>query len=385
MKLICTKENFKKAIFNSEHIVSKQTTLPILNNILFETENNILKISATNLEIGIISKVGAKIEKTGKITIPAKTISGFVNNLPIENENITLEAVNQELKVISGSLKAVIKGLLADDFPLIPPKKEDFLFLVSSEILKNIILKTLPSVAFNETRQELTGVNIILTEDNVFFAATDSFRLSENRIKLEQKNKNTEIYSLFIKNINNLIIPASTLTEILRVVSNEVGDVIITIEDGQIFFEINGIQIVSRLINGKYPEYKHILPKSFQTRVVLEKGVIQGAVKMASVFASGKAGEIFLETNLNQRKIVIGAKNTEIGENTSEIEAEIVGQNHRVIFNPKYLLDGLNSVASRSVAILINNETSPVAIKEVSEKKGEIMEDYIYIVMPIKN
>lgn len=385
MKLLCIKENFKKAILNSERIVSKQTTLPILNNILFEVDKNTLKLSATNLEIGIISKLSAKTERIGKITIPAKTISGFVSNLPSENKNITLETINQELKISSGSLRATIKGLSADEFPLIPPKKADYLFSIPANKLKEIILKILPCVAFNEIRQELTGVNVILTEESVFFAATDSFRLSEGSFKLEKEDKNQEIYSVFIKNINNIIIPANTFIELLRVISGETNRVVVTIEDGQIFFEVDGIQIVSRLINGKYPEYKHIIPGSFKTKVILDRSLVQGAVKMASIFTSGKSGEIFLETKLENSKVIIGAKNSEVGENISEIKGDIVGQNQRVVFNPKYLLDGLSSITTSSTAILINSETSPVAIKEINEKTGEIIEDYIYIVMPIKN
>lgn len=385
MKLICTKENFKKAILNSERIASKQTTLPVLNNLLLEVDKNILKISATNLEIGIISKIGVKTEKAGKITIPAKTISGFVNNLSTENENISLETKNQELKISSGPLRATIKGLPADDFPLIPPKKADFLFSVATSTLKNIITKTLPCIAFGEMRQELTGVNIILTEKELFFAATDSFRLSESRLELKKENINQEIYSVFIKNINNIIIPANTLVELLRVISGEESLVRVTVEDGQIFFEVGDIRIVSRLINGKYPEYKHIIPESFGTKVVLDKGLAQAAVKMANLFTQGKTGEIFLETSMTNKKITIGAKNTEVGENTSEIKSDILGQDQRVVFNPRYLLDGLGSLSTKAIAVLINNETSPVALKEIDEKTGEILDGYIYIVMPIKN
>ena len=130
MKLTCTQENFKKAIFNSERVVSKQTTLPILNNILFEAGKADLKLSATNLEIGVVVKIGAKIEKEGKITIPAKLISNFVNNLPA-GENITLETAEQGLKIKSGSAKAIIKGLPATDFPLIPKKNSDFQLQIS--------------------------------------------------------------------------------------------------------------------------------------------------------------------------------------------------------------------------------------------------------------
>ena len=168
MKLICTQENFKKAILNTERVVSKQTTLPILNNILFKAEKSGLKLSATNLEIGVVVKLGAKIEEEGEITIPARLLGNFINNLPA-GENISLEVKEQNLKIKSGSARAVIKGLPAGDFPLIPQKTSDFQIKIKSSVLKNIISKVISCVAFNETRQELTGVNLTLKEKELFF------------------------------------------------------------------------------------------------------------------------------------------------------------------------------------------------------------------------
>jgi DNA polymerase III subunit beta len=385
MKLICNKEYFKKAILNSERITSKQNTLPILNNILLKGEPGGLKISATNLEIGINTKIGAKTEKEGKITIPAKIISGFLNNLSGENENITLETTGDGLKITSGSARVLIKGLSAEDFPLIPPKKAEFLFTLPIEILKNVLIKILPCVAFNEIRQELTGVNIFFTEGDIFFAATDSFRLAETKFKLKTENINQEIYPTFIKNTQSIIVPANTLVELMRVVSGESGLVVVTVEEGQIFFEINGIKMVSRLINGKYPEYKHIIPESFKTRVVGKKTLLQNAVKMSSIFTAGKTGEIFLEIEEKKKKIVFGAKSVEIGENISEVEAEVRGPAQKVVFNPRYFLDGLSAVSTINAGIFLNSEASPIAIKEIDEKSGEVMDGYIYIVMPIKN
>jgi DNA polymerase-3 subunit beta len=385
MKLICNKDHFKKTILNSERIVSKQNTLPILNNILLEGEGSSLKVSATNLEIGINSKISAKIEKEGKITVPAKIVSGFLNNLSGENENITLETTVDGLKIVSGLAKVLIKGLSAEDFPLIPPKKAEFLFTMPIEDLKNALAKILPCVAFNEIRQELTGVSILFTEKDIFFAATDSFRLAETRFKLKAENINQEIYTTFIKNTQNIIIPANTLVELMRVLSGEAGLVVVTIEDGQIFFEANGIKMVSRLINGKYPEYKHIIPESFKTRMVGEKGLLQNAVKMASLFTSGKTGEIFLEIEEKKKKVMFGAKSVEIGENSSEVEADISGPAQKVVFNPRYFLDGLGAVATTKAGIFLNSESSPVAIREIDEKSGEVLDSFIYIVMPIKN
>lgn len=385
MKLICTQENFKKAIQNTERVVSKQNTLPILNNILFKAEKSGLTVSATNLEIGVIVKLGAKIEKEGEITIPAKLIGNYINNLP-GGENISLEMKDQGLKINSSNVKTLIKGLPADDFPLIPKKSVEFQIIINGVRFKNIISKIISSIAFNEARQELTGVNLVLGEKEICFASTDSFRLSEEKIEIKEENINEDLYKVLVEKKSNLIIPGPTLIELARIIGNEEdGDIKIAIEDGQIFFDYKGTILVSRLINGKYPEYKHIMPKEFKSRVVGERNVIQGAVKMASVFSSTKTSEIVFKSSQEDKNVLIEAKSAEAGENSTELKMDNVGPSQEVVFNSKYFLDGLNAIETSKVAILINSGSSPVALKEVNEKTGEVLEGFTYIVMPIKN
>lgn len=384
MKLICTQENFKRAIFNSERVVSKQTTLPILVNILIEADKKGLLFSATNLEMGVVVRIGARVEKEGKITLPAKLLSNFVNNLP-PGENIEIEGNEQVFKIKSGSSKASIKGLPAADFPLIPQKKSEAQLQIEGKELAAMIKKVISAVAFNETRQELTGVNVIFGEKELFFAATDSFRLAEYRLPISSKDISADPYRALLDKKENIIIPASTLLELGRIITEEDKAVKIAIEEGQIFFEVNGTTLVSRLINGKYPDYKHIMPKEFKTRVVGEKGIIQGALKMASIFASGKTGEIRLKTDPGKGEASIEAKSVEVGENISELKLDTTGDSQDVVFNARYLLDGINTIETAQVAILINSSTTPVALKEIDEKTGEVLGDYVYIVMPIKN
>ena len=388
MKLICTQEKFKKAILNLERVVSKQNTLPILNNILFETEKGIFKLSATNLEIGVIVKISAKIEKEGKITIPAKLIGNFIANLPSSGEdNITLEAVDQNLKIKSGHSKAIIKGLPADDFPLIPQKTSDFLINIPSFILKKAINKIITCVGYNETRQELTGVSVIFNPQGLFLAATDSFRLAESQLQLNAENINKEIYEVFIKAKNSIIIPSATLLELSRIIQNEAEEemVKIAVDNSQIFFDLGGIKIVSRLINGKYPEYKNIIPKDFKTIIQGEKELIQGVIKMASVFTSGRSGEISIKINSEEKKVIFEAKSVEVGENSSELKLDIEGPSQEIVFNSKYLLDGLSTLNTPQIALLINSGAAPAALKEVDMEKKALASDYVYIIMPIKN
>lgn len=385
MKLICTQENFKKAIHNCERVVAKRNTLPILNNILLETEKGGLKFSATNLEIGVTTKIGAKIEKEGKITIPAKLIGSFSANLS-GGENITIEVNDDNLKIKNQGSLAVIKGMPANDFPLIPSKKTAYLLEISSSLIKDMLSKVLPAAAVNEARQELTGINLIFSEKELFFAATDSFRLSEYVLKLDMVDVNKENYSLFIEKINSIIIPALTLAELNRIIPVDgESKVKIAIEDGQIFFEIEGVRVVSRLINGKYPEYKHIIPQNFKTRIVGPKNLIQNAVKIASLFSSGGINEITLKINSSEKKVFVKSSGSETGENSTELKFDITGPDQEVVFNPKYLLDGINVSSGEQLALLFNSESTPAAIKEINEKTGEVLEGFTYIVMPIKN
>jgi DNA polymerase III subunit beta len=387
MKIVCTRENFKTALFNSERAVSKQGSLPILNNILFETEKGGLKLSATNLEIGIEVKVGAKIEKEGRVTVPAKLISNFINNLPLNNaeNNVFLESNEQGIKIKSGSTRAIIKGLPADEFPLIPKRKTNFLLKISAKKIKEAVSQLISCVAFNETRQELTGINIILNEKELYFAATDSFRLAEKKIELSDVNFDAEAYSSLINKKRSIIIPANTLVELVRIISNEEAFVDIAIEENQVFFDLNGTSLISRLINGKYPEYQHIIPKEFKTRAVLDRDVLQGAVKMASFFSPSKTSEIKLKIDAQKKKAVVETISAELGENSTENNLEATGPSQEIIFNSRYFLDGINAISTPKIAILVNSNTAPVALKEVDEKTGEVLEKFTYIIMPIKN
>lgn len=385
MKLICTQDNFKKIIFICERVVSKQNTLPILNNILLEAEKGSLKLSATNLEIGVVAKISAKVEKTGKITIPAKLLSNFSNNLP-GGENITIESVDQGIKIKSDSVKAVIKGLSANDFPLIPKKNTEFLLNIPADKFKNILSKIMSSVAINEARTELTGVNLVFGTQELFFASTDSFRLSEYKLKSSDYICNQDIFRAFIEKKDNIIIPANTLVELGRIISEDSKEgVNIAIEEGQIFFEFDNAWLVSRLINGKYPEYKHIMPKEYKTRTVGEKKALLSSVKMASIFASGKSSEISLKINSETKKIVIEARSVEIGENSTELKFDVQGPSQEAVFNSKYILDGINTISTSQISLLLNSSSTPVALKEINEQTGEVLNDYTYIVMPIKS
>ncbi|MDD5083851.1 MAG: DNA polymerase III subunit beta [Candidatus Moranbacteria bacterium] len=382
MKLICTQENLRKAIAAAERAVGRQSTLPILGNFLLETENGRLKLSATNLEIGVIARVGAKIESDGRITIPAKLMSNFISNLP-SGDTIVLESEGQSLKISSGGYQVKIKGLDAQEFPLIPQHHGTQFLNIPAQPLRATLAKLLPCVALNEARLELTGVNIIFSDNSMCLAATDSFRLAEETIALDSANV-ASVASSFPQ--GSCIIPAATFSEVSRVISPESKEVKLAFEDNQIFFEVDGVQILSRLVSGKFPDYKQIIPEQFALQATVSKEDLLRAVKIATVFTSQTSQEVVFRIDPEESHIVIESRSQEMGENQTILQADILSDIPlEMVFNPKYILDGINTIATSRIAILANESTAPAALKAVDEETGAHAGEYIYIIMPIRN
>jgi DNA polymerase-3 subunit beta len=382
MKLICTQENLRKAIAAAERAVGRQSTLPILGNFLLETENGRLKLSATNLEIGVIARVGAKIESDGRITIPAKLMSNFIGNLP-SGDTIVLESEGQSLKISSGGYSVKIKGLDAQEFPLIPQHHGTQFLNIPAQPLRSALTKLLPCVALNEARLELTGVNIIFSEESMCLASTDSFRLAEEVIALDGANV-ASVASSFPQ--GSCIIPAATFSEVSRVISPESKEVKLAFEENQIFFEIDGVQILSRLVSGKFPDYKQIIPEQFAIQAIVSREDLLRAVKIATVFTSQTSQELVFRIDPETERIVIESRSQEMGENQTILHADIVSDIPlEMVFNPKYILDGINTIATSRIAIFANESTTPAALKTVDEETGAVSGEYIYIIMPIRN
>ena len=382
MKLTCTQENFKKAIYSTERVVGKQITLPILENILLQTDGGMLKISATNLEIGVFLKIGAKIEKEGTITIPARLISNFVNNLPAES-TVSLEVIDQTLHIESGASKAQIKGLQSQDFPIIPEMEGEFLFSLPAQEIREAIPRLAICVSLDSTRPELTGLNVVLQKNEVHIAATDSFRLAEAVISLKKEKE--QLYDIFTDKTTSIIVPLNTFSEVFRVIGNETQEIKVGIEESQIFFQVDNVRIVSRLINGKYPEYRQIIPQQFTTRVSLEKDAALRAVKIAGIFTNSKSGEVKFVIDAKSNKVTVESRAEEVGENKTVLQAEIEGPGQEAVFNPRYMVDGLQAIGSPQFVLLMNSGASAAVLRMVQGEKKEEVSTYTYVVMPIKN
>lgn len=369
MKIICLQENLKKVLNIASNIIGKNLLLPILNNILIEVSGGKIKIFSTNLEMGISAVVSGKIEKEGKITVPAKTLTSFVNNLP--NKKIELEVKKNILKISSETFKAEINGLTAEEFPIIPRATQKNFLILDNIKLKEAMASIAGMTSISDSRPEITGVLFSGDKSGIRLVATDSFRLAEKTIIKTEGTANI-----------SQIIPQRTVQELIKILGDNPGDKIkITFENNQVFFETGDIQLVSRLIDGSYPDYKQIIPGDTEIIVKLDKDQLISSVRLASVFGS-KINEVKLSFNLKKKKLVILAADPDLGTNESELEIDVEKANKKealeVSFNYRYLLDGLSNLVGKKVVFGFNGETSPGIMR------SSVDGSYLYLIMPIK-
>jgi len=373
MRIVSLQENLKRGLNIVGHGTSKNVNLPILNNILIRAQKGNIELVSTNLEIGITHQVRGKIESEGETTVDSKLISEYVNLLG-GGETVKLEEKENELKVECGSYKTKIKGEAASEFPLIPSISKDNPYICPTSNLRKALASVIFAVSNSENRLELTGVQFSFTPEKLSLAATDSYRLAEKNLALKNGGANNE---------QKVIVPAKTVQELLRVLNNveESGiegasETQIYLSENQILFAVDSVELISRLINGHYPDYQQIIPAKSQTRVVVDKAELIRAVKAAALFSKTGINDITLVFVKGQ--VMVSAFSGASGESQAELEAEISGDDNEVTINYRYLLDGLNNLEGNRALIEILNNNSPCVLKPEKD------DSYIYIVMPIR-
>ncbi|MEX1064092.1 MAG: DNA polymerase III subunit beta [Candidatus Paceibacterota bacterium] len=362
MNIIINQKRFLTALRVVEKVVSKNTSLPILNTVLLKTDNGSLKLSATNLEIGINYWIGAKVEKDGEVAVPAKIFSDFISN--ISDEKIKVTSNKNVVSINSEHYKTQILGMDTKDFPIIPKIKKDNSFKINTQVLKNSLANVLDSTSLSETRPELSGVYVNALSNKIEFAATDSFRLSEKLIPLKEGIS------------KSFIIPRNTVIEIIRTVENMDEDINISVSENQIFVHGQDFELISRLIDGRYPEYKKVIPDKFISLVRLEKSEFEKNIRMASVFSSSISD---IKLKVSKDTMEISAKNSDRGEITSHMSCDLKSSPFEILVNYHYLLDGLKTIPTGNVIMEFTGDGSPLVIKP-EEKK-----DQTYVIMPLRN
>lgn len=370
MKFTCLQENLKQGLNIIERIVGKNPSLPILSTILIETQKNLIKLCATDLEVGISCWINASVEKEGSVCIPARILSSYINSLP--NKKIEINSKDNKLNLKCENYRSVITGFSVEDFPIIPQIKEKEFISLNSFSFCNGLSKVIGAVAVSESRPEISGVFINFKKEFIKLVATDSFRLSENTISVGKK----------LEIEKSMIIPAKTMQEVIRIFSqsDEKGSLDIYSSPNQILFLKNDypkIQLISRLIEGGYPNYEEIIPNDFLTKVIFDKDELIRHIKIASLFAS-KTNEMKVKVNPSEKNVEFLSSNPDAGENKSEISAQIEGEKTEVTFNCKYLMDGLSNIDEDQIVLELNGEERPGVLRPGKNK------NYLYIVMPIR-
>lgn len=375
MNFSCLQENLKQGLFITGHAAGKNINLPILGNVMFETKKGEIKLTSTNLEIGITHTIRGKVEEEGSYTVDAKIINDFVNLLP--NKKISIRKKEKEMIIETENYKTKIKGESAKDFPLIPEVDRTSFFEAKIEEFKKAVSQVVFAVSNSESRIELSGVYFEFKEDELILAATDSYRLAEKKIKIKahtnEKNK-------------KIIIPSKTLQELIRIISGlnviENETIKFFISDNQILFVINSTEMVSRIIEGQYPDYKQIIPGSYKTTAKINRMDLNRAIKASAIFSKNGIDDVNLDFPQGKNQVVVSSESGQTGESVINIDAEIKGEDNGVIVNYRYLLDGLNNIETPEVKIEIIDNNTPCILRPIKENNTE--QNYFYIIMPIK-
>jgi DNA polymerase-3 subunit beta len=374
MKFICLKENLERALIIAERFTGKNITLPILGNILLEASETALFVTATNLEYAIRIKVAGKIEKAGRVSVPAKIISSLLQST--RSEKVDLEEKQGSLFIKTDTRDIRINGIIAEDFPLLPKIKKTYSITMDGPSLVNNLAKVLPAVSFSEFKPELNGVFFKAANNLLYLAATDTFRLAESSLTLAEKTQNKEI---------NFILPQKTAQEIARLPVKE--ELEISGGDNQILLETEDIKIISRTIEGNFPAYDGIIPKKFEVASFVNREKLVETIRSASIFAS-KLQEVRL--NLTRQILEVTASNPEIGDYKTKIEVQSSGKSFSdptkeggetgvsLGFNFRYLLDGLAALDDEEIFLGLNSENAPTLIRNRED------DFFKYVLMPIR-
>lgn len=372
MKVLILKNNLKEGLRNVERIAGKNIHLPILENVLLEAEKSYLVLTTTDLETAIKCWVLAKVEKGGAVAVPAKFLAGYINSLDLEKLNLAEEGNFLELE--NKNFQAKLKTFPSNDFPPLPSFDEKDAIEVNAAPFIEGLKQVVETASFSQAKPEISGVLIIINPDFVKLVATDSFRLAEKTLFFGKKEKRSFSF----------IVPQRAIRELINILADKKGKLIIYFSKTQVIFESQieeitqpRIQVFSRLIEGEYPDYQEIIPQKYETQLTLSRLTFLNQIKAAGLF-SGKINELKVKTDPKKKEVELFSQSPDLGENKSSLPAVVKGKKTEASFNWRFLADGLGNIKSPEVIFELNGEEGPALLKPLGD------ESYFYIVMPIK-
>lgn len=363
MQLQVTQENLNKALGTVARVASTRNTLPILANVLIKTFENRLSISATNLDIAITQHIGAKVAEEGSITVPARLMQDFISSLP--GGVIELKLEEHKLHISTGQYQSIVNGVMADDFPVMPAISGGQSWTIAGAGIKRGLQQVVMAASGDESRPVLTGVLLQSREGNLFAAATDSYRLAEKNLGASQEAV-------------QLLIPATAIQDLLRILGDGEEEVRVTHDDQQVLFQTGDVDLVARLIDGKYPDYRKLIPASFSVQAVVKRADLVNVTKVSSLFARESAGSVTIEVDEKSGELSIRSVASQLGENTARAGGTMTGSGS-VTLNSRYLLDALHAFSGDSIAFCFNGKLEPTLLHDPGGG------DYVHIIMPLKS
>lgn len=372
MKVTCLQENLARGLQIAGRAVSTRGSLPILGNVLLRTENGRLKVTATNLEVGINCWVPAKVDDEGAITVPARLFTEFVNSLPPGQTELSLNVRTKTVHLRSGAYEANFKGMDAEDFPIIPVAPEK----PTTRLPKSTLRRMIGEVAFvattDDSRPVLTGVLTTLDGDRITMAAADPYRLSVRHAQLMER----------VEPKVELIVPARSLLEVQRIIddSDDPVQLFVTPNGSQVIFHTDEADLVSRVIEGQFPNYRQVIPSGKPaTKLVAQREELLQATRLASLFARDSANMLRFQVDpAATPPLVISATAAEVGDNTAKVDANVDGQSTTIAFNSRFVTDALGSLTAPEVALELGGPLAPGVIKIVGD------DTYLHVVMPLR-
>ncbi|CAN5536176.1 DNA polymerase III subunit beta [soil metagenome] len=362
MKFAVTKEALLDGLQRIQNVVSTRSTLPVLTNALLETTETGLRLSTTDLEVAIRCEIPAQIEKAGATTLPARRLSAIVRELP--SSEITIESDAKNISSIKcGASFFKIYGLAKDEFPAFPSFKDAKTYSIKQSELKDGLRKTSYAISVDETRYVLNGILFSLKENKLTLVATDGRRLALFDSDLEFPKSHER----------DFIVPTKAVTELQRLLTDD-GEVLISVAENLASFELNGSQLVSKLVEGNYPNYRQVIPGEAKERITLEREAFLNSVRRVSLLSSDKTSSVRL--NFTKNNLDITANTPEVGEARESLAVVYRGRDISIAFNPDFVLDPLRNLSNDEVHIELIDEMSPGVIK--------INTPFLYVIMPMR-
>lgn len=367
MKFIAIRENIKSAVAAVEKAVGENTNLPILKNILIDADDNTITFTATNLEIAITHRVAGKVIENGKITVPLALFSSLIGN--IQSDRLNFEKKENSLEIATDNYSAVVNGLAADDFPTPPQIKNIESYIeIKNAFLREAIQQVTVASQYSDLRPELNSVLFNFSLESLVLASTDGFRLAEKSIP-------ANLFTAKKKEPFRMLVPLRTALEAARIMRD---DELVRIyqDENQVLFKTDQTEMISRLVEGSFPDYSAIVPHEFAAEIVVEREEFTNAIKLAGVFGQ-KNSEVKIGIHQNKKAIEISSADQALGENNNILPAKVKGEIPDVFFNWRYLSDPMKGIKTDDVFLGLQEEAGPALIRATSDTS------YYYVLKPI--